>query len=58
MAWPSHPSDADSPRERGTSLTLLGRARANEPGAWERLVHLYTPLVRYWCACAGVARRW
>jgi RNA polymerase sigma-70 factor (ECF subfamily) len=35
-------------------LTLLGRARANEPGAWDRLVGLYAPLVRYWCGRAGV----
>ncbi len=37
----------------GTSLTLLERARASEPGAWERLVGLYRPLVAHWCSAAG-----
>jgi len=32
-----------------TSLTLLGRVRLQEPEAWDRLVELYAPLVRYWC---------
>lgn len=41
--------------ERSTSLTLLERAKANEAGAWERLVRLYSPLVHYWCNRAGVA---
>jgi RNA polymerase sigma-70 factor (ECF subfamily) len=40
--------------EQGTSLTLLERSRANEPGAWDRLVSLYAPLVRSWCVGAGV----
>jgi len=37
-----------------TSLSLLQRARAGDPGAWERLVHLYAPLVHYWCRRLGV----
>ena len=32
-----------------TSLSLLDRARANDPAAWERLVSLYSPLVDWWC---------
>jgi RNA polymerase sigma-70 factor (ECF subfamily) len=40
--------------DRDTSLTLLDRARANEPGAWDRLVTLYAPMVRYWCGLAGL----
>ena len=32
-----------------TSSTLLARARANDPLAWQRLVQLYSPLVYYWC---------
>jgi RNA polymerase sigma-70 factor (ECF subfamily) len=40
---------ADSGSDPATSLTLLGRVRANDADAWARLVHLYTPLVRYWC---------
>jgi RNA polymerase sigma-70 factor (ECF subfamily) len=48
----------DSP-ERGSSLrstmtspSLLDRVRAEETGAWDRLVTLYAPLVYSWC------RRW
>lgn len=37
-----------------TSLTLLGRLRADEPDAWGRFVRLYEPLVRYWSRRAGV----
>lgn len=42
---------ADQP----TSLTLLDRARSSDAQAWARLVYLYEPLVRYWCARWGVA---
>jgi RNA polymerase sigma-70 factor (ECF subfamily) len=45
----SAPSDRSA-----TSLTLLERARANEPGAWDRLVGLYAPLVWHWCSAAGL----
>jgi RNA polymerase sigma-70 factor (ECF subfamily) len=41
---------ADDP----TSSTLLRRAAAREPGAWERVVTLYSPLVRRWCRQAGI----
>ena len=44
----------EQPAKPDTSLTLLQRARANEPGAWERLVALYAPLVRHWCGLAGL----
>jgi RNA polymerase sigma-70 factor (ECF subfamily) len=37
----------------GTSLSLLQRLRNNEQDAWQRLVQLYTPLVRYWCGRWG-----
>jgi len=37
-----------------TSLTLLQRLRASEQDAWDRLLHLYTPLVRSWCSHQGV----
>ncbi|MDG3004215.1 RNA polymerase sigma factor [Paludisphaera mucosa] len=39
-----------------TSATLLDRARASDADAWARLVYLYGPLVRHWCArwgCVG-----
>jgi RNA polymerase sigma-70 factor (ECF subfamily) len=33
----------------GTSLTLLEGVRENDQRAWNRLVHLYGPLVHQWC---------
>lgn len=36
----------------GTSSSLLDRVRADEAGAWDRLVSLYAPLLFHWC------RRW
>lgn len=41
----------DDPSGR-TSPSLLARAVAREAASWERLVSLYTPLLRHWC------RRW
>ena len=35
-----------------TSISLLDRAKAHDPDAWEKLVSLYGPLVYAWC------RRW
>lgn len=35
-------------------MTLLQRARENDPEAWRRLVRLYAPLVEHWCRLAGV----
>lgn len=32
-----------------TSLSLLDRARASDPVAWDDVVRLYRPLVYYWC---------
>jgi RNA polymerase sigma-70 factor (ECF subfamily) len=37
-----------------TSWSLLRRAVAREPGAWERLLTLYSPLVRHWCRQAKI----
>lgn len=37
-----------------TSLTLLQRAQARQPDAWERLVDLYAPLVLHWCRRGGL----
>jgi RNA polymerase sigma-70 factor (ECF subfamily) len=39
-----------------TPLSLLERARANDPEAWRRLVQMYRSLVLYWCARGGVPR--
>jgi RNA polymerase sigma-70 factor (ECF subfamily) len=41
------------PRQ-STSLSLLERARRQEPQAWDRLVALYRPLVVFWCHRGGV----
>src|SRR5947209_17366401 len=37
-----------------TSCTLLEQARGRDGAAWQRLVVLYTPLVRDWCRRLGV----
>jgi RNA polymerase sigma-70 factor, ECF subfamily len=37
-----------------TSRSLLLRARADDPDAWQRLVSLYSPLVKHWCGGRGV----
>jgi len=43
-----------SPSLHGTSLTLIERVRANEDGAWARLIGLYTPMIRHWCYRVGL----
>jgi RNA polymerase sigma-70 factor (ECF subfamily) len=40
--------------QQGTSLTLLGKLRANEADAWTRLVSLYGPLLHSWCLRSGL----
>ena len=40
--------------EKSTSVTLLERVRSRDQDAWQRLLHLYTPLVAYWCRHGGV----
>ena len=42
----------DRPWDLATSRSLLTDARGAAPQAWERLVHLYAPLIAAWC------RRW
>jgi RNA polymerase sigma-70 factor (ECF subfamily) len=37
-----------------TPLSLLERVRANDSQAWRRLLDLYQPLVRFWCARGGL----
>ena len=37
-----------------TSLSLLERARREDPEAWRRIVCLYGPLVLHWCRRAGL----
>ena len=38
-----------------TSLSLLGRAKANDEDAWSQVVHLYGPLVQKWCRRTGLS---
>jgi RNA polymerase sigma-70 factor (ECF subfamily) len=62
MADPGTGGPAPSPDPRGpghdprhvTPLSLLERARANDPVAWQRLVELYRPLVLFWCKRGNV----
>jgi len=44
----------DSAASDATSLSLLERARGNDPEAWRRIVHLFSPLVHYWCRQSGL----
>jgi RNA polymerase sigma-70 factor, ECF subfamily len=46
-------SNGESPSS-ATSRSLLARVQADEPQAWERLVHLYAPLVLHWCRRHGL----
>jgi RNA polymerase sigma-70 factor (ECF subfamily) len=50
---PSPGSDA-ARSSTGTARSLLDRARAHEPAAWERMVALYAPLVLRWCRGWGL----
>jgi RNA polymerase sigma-70 factor (ECF subfamily) len=43
-----------TPAFDATSPSLLDRARQNVPGAWDRLVELYAPLVYHWCRRGGL----
>ncbi len=37
-----------------TSLSLLDRVRDRDQEAWQRLIYMYAPLVRFWCRRWGV----
>jgi RNA polymerase sigma-70 factor (ECF subfamily) len=39
-----------------TSTGLIEGAQAQDPAAWARLVHVYTPLIYAWCRNLGVSR--
>lgn len=41
-------------QDSATSSTLLELAKEGNERAWQRLVFLYTPLVRWWCQRHGV----
>lgn len=40
--------------DKPTSLTLLERVRGRDGDAWQRLVHIYAPLVAQWCSYKGI----
>lgn len=52
----SDEKDGGSQPSSGTSRSLLAQVQADEPDAWERLVHLYAPLVLHWCGQSGLQR--
>ena len=47
-------SEGTSGSGTGTSPSLLDRVKIRAPGAWERFVDVYAPLVYRWCRRAGV----
>jgi RNA polymerase sigma-70 factor (ECF subfamily) len=51
---PQVTTEADQRASR-TPASLLERIRVNDPEAWRRLLSLYQPLVRFWCARGGLA---
>jgi RNA polymerase sigma-70 factor (ECF subfamily) len=49
-----HESNGGAPASSATSRSLLDRVQADERDAWDRLVHLYAPLVLQWCRGRGL----
>jgi RNA polymerase sigma-70 factor (ECF subfamily) len=60
MTTGDSPSPSPSPRPGqrygATSLSLLQRAQACDPEAWNRLIFLYSPLVLHWCKRSGLQK--
>lgn len=50
----SNASKRPSSLSASTSRSLLGRARAGDATAWDRLSTLYAPLVFHWCRLRGL----
>ena len=48
------PNDPPETSSRQTRVSLLDRVRDNDATAWRHLVHIYSPLISYWCGRAGV----
>jgi RNA polymerase sigma-70 factor, ECF subfamily len=46
---PGRNGEESEPSSSATPRSLLEGIRAETPSAWERLVHLYAPLVLQWC---------
>lgn len=52
----SDPADAAATDDRWTtSPSLLARAQEQDDDSWKQIVHLYGPLVAYWCRQATVS---
>lgn len=51
------PAVDDARSDTGTSRSMLDNARHADARAWERLVHLYSPLVASWCRRWGLAEQ-
>ena len=58
MQIQSRENAAEANTASTTSLTLLDRARAADPDAWQRLVSLYSPLVFSWMRRGGLGEDW
>ena len=43
------PATSSGDGTNSTSLTLIERVKVHDGEAWQRLVTLYTPLLRHWC---------
>lgn len=53
---PSRPG-IDAPADSGmTTLSMLELAQAHDPSAWQRLVHLYSPLIASWGRRMGLTQ--
>jgi RNA polymerase sigma-70 factor (ECF subfamily) len=54
MNGPAESNGSGQYSSSATSRSLLARVQADEANAWDRLVHLYAPLVLHWCRCGGL----
>jgi RNA polymerase sigma-70 factor (ECF subfamily) len=55
MATKGHNENRDAKDPNRTSLSLILLATQQDPGAWERLVSIYSPLVYFWCQESGLS---
>lgn len=47
-------ADLSPTQSQSTSKSLVKRLKSNDAGAWERLVHLYGPVIFHWCRKCGL----
>lgn len=50
----TEPQRYTSRRDDSTSWSVLERAKLRDPAAWDRVVHLYAPLVYQWARRRGL----